>query len=130
MKEHVDKIFLEAPLWFLATCHDNVPNVVPVGFKWIEGDRLLIADLFLGKTRRNIHANPEVAVAVGALGPKRGFQIKGTAQVLTQGPEFAQVKDILIKDGLDQKLIAVIAVTPQQLFLLDPGADAGQELAL
>lgn len=130
MKEPVNKALLDAPLWYLGTCRGNVPNVVPVGFKWIDGDRLLIADLFLGKTRQNIQNHPEVAVTVAALGPKRGFQIKGVAQVLTQGAEFARVKEFLAKDGLGEKLVAVILITPRQLFLLDPGASAGQELSL
>lgn len=130
MNEPVKKALLDAPLWYLGTCRGNVPNVVPVGFKWIDGDRLLVADLFLGKTRQNIQENPEVAVTVAVLGPKRGFQIKGMAQVLTQGVEFARVKELLTKEGLDEKLVTVIVITPRQLFLLDPGDSAGQELSL
>lgn len=119
---------LDAPLWFLGTCRDGIPNVVPIGFKWVEEGGLLIADLFLGKTRENLLHNPEVAVSVAALDPKRGIQIKGTARIHTEGEVFARVRGRLAPDGLDNRLVSVIEVTPRRLFLLDPGAAAGQEL--
>jgi predicted pyridoxine 5'-phosphate oxidase superfamily flavin-nucleotide-binding protein len=130
LKESVKKALLGAPLWYLGTCRGNVPNVVPVGFKWIEGDRLLVTDLFLGKTRENIRSNAQVAVTVAAFRPKRGFQIKGTAQALAQGAEFARVKEFLAREGLGEKLVAVISITPRHLYLLDPGDSAGRELSL
>ena len=43
-----------APHCFLATCHNSVPNVVPVGHKWIVDNRVLLGDFHFGKTRRNL----------------------------------------------------------------------------
>lgn len=127
-QELASRALLDAPLWFLGTCRGGAPNVVPIGFKWVEGGELLIADLFLGKTRENLLHNPEVAVSVAALDPKRGIQIKGTARIHMDGEAFVRVQGRLASGGLDNRLVSVIEVTPRQIFLLDPGAAAGQEL--
>ena len=128
MNQDLIKSLEDAPLWYLGTCSSDDPNVVPVGFKWLEGERLLIADLFFGKTRRNIDANPRVAVSVGALGPKRGFQIKGRAITHREGVVFGRVRALMDKDGLGEALQTVIEVAAEELFLLDPGGHAGERL--
>lgn len=68
---NVIRAFVEAPACYLATCRDGEPNAVPVGFKWIEADRLLVADVFFGKASTNLQSNLKVAISVGFLDPKR-----------------------------------------------------------
>lgn len=126
---NVVRAFEESPLCYLATCLDGEPNVVPVGFKWIEGDRLLIADLFFGKTRANLQSNPRVAVSVGLLGPKRGFQVKGTVAVHRDGPVFDRVCQLLRGIGVDAKPQAALEIPLAGIYSLDPGPDAGKRLA-
>lgn len=74
--QNVIAAFEEASLWYMATCGEGGPNVVPGGFNWFDEKRLLVADLFFGWTRANLEHNRRVAVSVGLLNPKRGFQIR------------------------------------------------------
>lgn len=52
--------------WSLATAtKDGIPNVVAIAFgKVISDSQILLMDVFMNKTRANIEANPNVAVAV------------------------------------------------------------------
>ena len=88
LPDAVRTAFETAPHCFLATCHSGVPNVVPVGRKWIVGNDILLADFHFGKTRRNIADNPDVAISVTGPEPKQGFQLKGTASVHRDGEPF------------------------------------------
>ena len=71
----------------LATCADGEPNVVPVAFKDVTEDgKLVVGDVFLETTLKNIKAN-EGKIAISAYDTKslEGYQIKGTAEYVTEG---------------------------------------------
>lgn len=53
-------------MWDLATCANGEPNVVPVAFKDVSEDgKLLVGDVFLDATLKNIQANNgKIAVSV------------------------------------------------------------------
>ncbi len=121
--------FAGAPLCFLATSLQGVPNVVPIGFKWVEDGRLLMADLFLGKTRAGLSANPRIAVAVGLLDPKRGFQARGIATVHRSGPKYDRVAALLRAQGVEAALHAAIELELNEVYAVDPGAEAGKRVA-
>lgn len=126
--EQVREQFQQAPLWYLATCQGGEPNVVPVGFKWIEGNTLLIADCFFRQTRANLEAHPKVAVSVGLLNPKRGFQIKARASVHRAGPVFERVCQLLRSAGYTSAPWAAIEIPMEQVYLLNPGGESGTRL--
>ena len=57
LNENVVKL-LKNGMWDLATCADGEPNVVPVAFKDVPpDDKLVIGDVFLDTTLKNIAAN-------------------------------------------------------------------------
>jgi hypothetical protein len=128
LPEAVRSAFEAAPFWFLATCAEGVPNVVAVGFKWIDEDTLLLADLFFDKTRRNLAANPTAAVTVAFSGPKRGFQIKGAATVHQCGAAYDRCKALLQAHGVDVELPAVVVIPATEVYVLDPGREAGKRI--
>ena len=70
----------------------GVPNVVYIKYlKVVDDETILIADNYLNKTRDNILNNGKIAFAV--LDEEKGsFQIKGTAQRLTEGTMFDEVQ--------------------------------------
>lgn len=78
---------LKNNLWDVATCADNEPNVVPVGFKDVTAEgNLVVGDVFLDTTLKNIAEN-NGRVAVSAYDGKtfEGYQIKGSAVYVTEG---------------------------------------------
>lgn len=57
LNESVIKVLKNA-MWDLATCADGEPNVVPVAFKDVTEDgKLVVGDVFLETTLKNIKAN-------------------------------------------------------------------------
>ncbi|MBK7859722.1 MAG: pyridoxamine 5'-phosphate oxidase family protein [Archangiaceae bacterium] len=125
----VRQAFTEAPLCFLATSQPGgEPNVVPVGFKWVEGGRLLLADLFFGRTRLNLAATRRVAVAVALLDPKRGFQVKAVAKVHREGPVYDRVCELLRSQGVEARPRAAIEIPFDEVYGLAPGPEAGKRL--
>ena len=86
LNESVIKL-LKSGMWDLATCADGEPNVVPVAFKDITDDgKLVVGDVFLETTLNNIKAS-DGKIAISVYDPQNleGYQIKGTAEYVTEG---------------------------------------------
>lgn len=129
LPEEVRAAFESAACCFLATSADDVPNVVPVGFKWIVGRELYLADFFFDKTRRNLEKNAAVAVTVATTAPsKRGFQVKGHAVVHKEGSEFERITAFLQTKGVSSKPHSAIVVPLREVYELAPGARAGKRI--
>lgn len=86
LNENVVRL-LKSGMWDLATCADGEPNVVPVAFKDVTPDgKLVVGDVFLDTTLKNIAANnSRIAVSVYDAQNLEGYQVKGTAQYVTEG---------------------------------------------
>ena len=78
---------LKSGMWDLATCANGEPNVVPVAFKDITDDgKLVVGDVFLETTLNNLKANDgKIAISVYDAQSLEGYQIKGTAEYVTEG---------------------------------------------
>ena len=62
MKENVVKL-LKEQMWYLGTYSDE-PNAIPVAFKDVTEDgKLVVGDVFLNVTLKNIEANGKIAVS-------------------------------------------------------------------
>lgn len=86
LNENVKKL-LKENMWDLATCAAGVPNVVPVAFKDVTDDgKLVVGDVFLDTTLRNLAANDgRIAISVYDAKTLEGYQIRGTAEHVTEG---------------------------------------------
>lgn len=95
------KDVLRSNIGYLATSSpDGRPNVVPVGLVEPVGDsELLLVDVLFQKTRRNLEANPHVALAVTDFARMRGHQLKGTARIETSGEIFEKAARLARERG-------------------------------
>ena len=128
MNSNVEKI-LNNNLWFLGTA-DTEPNAVPVAFKTISQDgNLLVGDVFLDTTLKNIIANGKIAVSACDAQTIEGYQIKGTATYITEGPIVETFKELVEKmfNGAATAKGALI-ITPQKTIITTPGADNKKEI--
>ena len=125
MNESVLKL-LKAGMWDLATCADGEPNVVPVAFKDVTEDgKLVVGDVFLGTTLNNIKAsNGKIAISVYDPQNLEGYQIKGTAEYVTEGAVVDTFKAVVEKmfNGAATAKGALI-IDPEKVFVTTPGAD-------
>ena len=130
LNENVKKL-LQAGLWDLATCADGEPNVVPVAFKDVTEDgKLLVGDVFLETTLKNLNANGgKIAISVYDAQTLEGYQIKGTAQYVTEGDVVNAFKAMVEKmfNGAATAKGALI-ITPEKVIVTTPGADNKKEL--
>lgn len=128
MTDAVKKVFEENP-WFLAT-FDEEPNVVPVGFKCIgEDGKFYVGAVLLDTTLKNLEKNGRIAIA--AVSGAESYQVKGKAELLTEGPMFDYFEKLTVdtfKGTLHAK--CAVAVTPEKLIVASPNADNRKELDL
>lgn len=117
-----------SPLVWLSTVGPDGPNLVPVGFRALWEGKPLLVDLYFGKTRQNLAANPRVALGLATASPKTGFQLKGTASLHTHGPAWEAAREVLRESGVSADPRAAVVVEVDEIYLLDPGADAGRRI--
>lgn len=130
LPDPVQKVF-EENLWYLATCGDE-PHVVPVGFKCICADgKLAVGAVLLNQTLENIRRGSKIAVC--AANPLTGdaYQIKGTAELQTEGAAFDHY-DQLTEDTFKGEihLKCVVIITPEQLLCCAPNEHNSEEIPL
>ena len=124
--------FLPGKLACVATAsRDGQPNVTPKGtLKLLDEHHVLFADLFSLKTRKNLEENAKVAVTVVDAATAKGYQFKGTAEVVTSGPLFEETSKQLKESpkGLPP-LHHVVKITVESVFDQSVGPDAGKQIA-
>ncbi len=129
LNEDVKKLLKEG-MWDLATCSAEGPNVVPVAFKDVTEDgKMVVGDVFLDTTLKNIKENGKIAVSVYDAQTLAGFQIKGTAEYVTEGPVVDIFKALVEKmfNGAATAKGALI-ITPDKVIVTTPGPDNKKEL--
>lgn len=130
MNENVVKV-LKENLWDLATCANGEPNVVPVAFKDVTGDgRLMVADVFLETTLKNVRENGgKIAVSAYNAKTMEGYQIKGTAEYLSEGPAVDAMRSVVetvTKGGLAAR--GVLAITPEKVIVTSPSPEVNKKV--
>ena len=130
LNESVIKL-LKSGMWDRATCADGEPNVVPVAFKDVTEDgKLVVGDVFLETTLNNIKANDgKIAISVYDAQNLEGYQIKGTAEYVTEGAvvdTFKAMVEDMFKGAATAK--GVLVITPSKVIVTTPGADNKKEI--
>jgi hypothetical protein len=124
--------FLPGKLAWVATASpDGVPNVTPKGsLKVLDENHVAFADLFSLKTRKNLLENKNIAITVVDAATAKGFQIKGTAEVVDSGPLFDDTgKQIAaLQKGLPP-VHHVVKVTVEAVYDQSVGPEAGKQIA-
>ena len=130
LNESVVKLLKES-VWDLATCADGEPNVVPVAFKDVTEDgKLLVGDVFLETTLNNIKANDgKITISVYDAQNLEGYQIKGTAQYVTEG-EIVDTFKAMVEEMFNGAATAkgALIITPEKVIVTTPGADNKKEI--
>lgn len=130
MNESVKKL-LKASMWDLATCANGEPNVVPVAFKDVTSDgKLLVGDVFLDATLKNLAADGgKIAISIYDAKSLGGYQIKGTAEHVTEGDTvktFKTMVEQMFNGGATAK--GALIITPEKIIVTTPGAGNKKEL--
>jgi len=111
---------------------NGTPNLVPVNaVKILDDETILVSDQFFGKTLNNIKENPRVAITFWD--KFEGYQVKGEAQIITEGKIFEEtsewIKRLGEKLGFPLKSKGAIVIKVKEIYSVSPGPDAGKKLA-
>ena len=105
--------------------------MVPVAFKDVTDDgKLVVGDVFLETTLKNVKANDgKIAISVYDAQSLEGYQIKGTAEYVTEGTYVDTFKAMVEKmfNGAATAKGALI-ITPSKVIVTTPGSDNKKEL--
>ena len=125
MSDEMQDIINENLVHLATTSQDGKPNVVPVGgIRAISDSELLIVDVLFDKTKKNLLENPQVAIAVEALGKgvPRGYQLKGRAKIFTSGEMFERAEKMVEdmrkrwRGHTDLKVKSAVLVKIEEIF--------------
>lgn len=99
LTQQMVQVLKQQPVILVATSDgQGRPNVSPKGaLKIVDGNKLVFADLFSLKTRANLQANPSVAVAAVDPQTYEGYQFKGWAELVEEGPLFEEMAGLLAR---------------------------------
>ena len=129
LNDNVKKMLKES-MWDLATCINQEPNVVPVAFKDVTDDgKLVVGDVFLETTLKNIKANSKIAVSAYDAKSLQGYQIKGRAEYVSEGTlvnSFKVVVEKMFHGAATAK--GALIITPERIIVTTPGAENKKEL--
>lgn len=83
-------------LCFVATVNSNgTPNLSPKGTTMVWDDNhIMFADIHSPGTVNNLLKNPSVEINMVDVFLRKGYRFKGTAKVLSKGPEYSKALEI------------------------------------
>ena len=105
--------------------------MVPVAFKDVTPEgKLVVGDVFLETTIKNLAANHgKIAISVYDVQNLAGYQIKGTAEYVTEGEvvdTFKTAVETMFHGAATAK--GALIITPEKVIVTTPGADNKKEL--
>ena len=128
---HVQEFFPGKMAWVATATREGVPNVTPKGsVRVLDDQHVIFADLFSLKTRRNLEQNPRVAVTVIDAATHKGYQIKGTAELVSSGPLYDQMAEQMkqLAPTLPPPMY-VVKIAVDSVYDQSVGPDAGKQIA-
>jgi predicted pyridoxine 5'-phosphate oxidase superfamily flavin-nucleotide-binding protein len=118
----------QKPLPIATADKNGIPNVVFVTmWKILDDETILFVDNFFNKTRKNLDANPNMAIVAYDSDAKRSYQIKGTVDVETEGNRFSSAKEMADAKKLPGKAAVIFHV--KEIYDATYGPNAGKRLA-
>ncbi len=99
LTQQMRQVLKQQPVVVVATSNgQGQPNVSPKGtLKIVDDDKLVFAELHSLKTWANLRANQRVAVAVIDPQTYEGYQFKGWAELIDEGPLFEEITSLLTR---------------------------------
>ncbi len=127
--KEVQEFMKDKMAWVATAANDGVPNTTPKGtVRIIDEEHIAFADLFSRKTRANLQENPHVAITVIDEKSHKGYQIKGSAQMLASGSLFDQIATELKKAPNMPPLKYVVNIKVDAIYDQSVGQEAGKQI--
>ena len=128
LTEEMRRVVDEQRLGFAATvCPDGSPNLSPKGTTAVwDDDHLVFADIRSPGTVENLRHNPAIEINVVDPILRKGYRFKGTATVLTEGPQFDAAVARYRQRGTRNPIQSMVLIKVERaLSLVSPAYDLG-----
>lgn len=110
--------------------NENVPNVVPMARKyWYGEDKLVIGDMFMKATKRNVEENGRISICVWNDESGESYKLVGTGTYATEGEAMDLANDGLQKDKPGKKFKGVVIFEAREVYNAARGKNAGSLIA-
>jgi uncharacterized protein len=123
------RVIDEQQLGFIATvCPDGTPNLSPKGTTSVwDDDHLVFADICSPTTIANLRQNSVLEINIVDPLLRKGYRFKGTATILSEGPQFEELLEFYRKRGSTTAKRHIVLVRVQRAApLVSPAYDQGQ----
>jgi len=112
------------------TTNDAIPNVVyMLQYWWYQPDVLVIGDLFMNATQRNIQENGHTSLCVWDEETDRSYKFIGTATYETSGEAYEFANTNLHKKKPDKNFKGVVVIKVTEVYDASRGESAGKLIA-
>ncbi len=126
LNNDVKVLLNDEKIWILSTMGDT-PNAIPVLFKKVsDDDTLILFDVFMKESIKNIQKNAKIAVTVYDLNTLTGYQLKGIAQYSASAVFIKEGNAMTKNFNLETKGAVIISI--ENIIVLSPGPDNGKIL--
>jgi predicted pyridoxine 5'-phosphate oxidase superfamily flavin-nucleotide-binding protein len=134
INEEIKGVFVRNKEKFLAfpmatASKEGVPNVAPMASVWIADEETIwICDNYMRKTLKNLIENPIVALYMWDPDTRRCFQIKGGAEIRTDGEDYEKMYRMMkeSKPQFPAKSLIIVHIT--EVYECTPGKIAGERI--
>lgn len=105
------------------------PNVTPHGLVMlIDDETIWIGDIFMKTTIKNVLENPHVSMYVHGPETKGCYQIKGTVDVKSSGPEFTKLNEMVKSKMPNAQAKHLLIMKISGVYQCAPGPNAGEKI--
>ncbi len=109
---------------------DGKPNVVPMlQYWWFGEDELVVGDMYMKATRRNLEQNPRASFSVWDEASGESYKYNGSARYETDGDAYEMANEHLQKKKPGKKFKGVVIVKVSEVYDAARGEKAGTLIA-
>lgn len=125
--EKAKRLMEQGKIVALATSsREAIPNVVfMLQYWWFQQDTLVIGDIFMNATRRNIQENGFASFCVWDEETDQSYKFKGVAKYETSGEAYELANSNLHKKKPDKNFKGVAVIKVNEVYDASRGANAG-----
>ena len=130
LTDEMKAVFAKNKIFPVATASKaGVPNVAPIAFVQIAGpDTIWLGDNYMVKTLANVKENPKMAIYFWDPDTKKCFQVKGTVEVKTSGPDYDKEKGMIKAKNEKYPAKGLLVMKVTDAFECTPGPNAGKKV--
>ncbi len=119
-------------VWVATVSADGMPNVaIKSSGALLDDEHIYFADMFSRKTRDNLIQNGRVAVGIHDGERRIAMQVKGHAELVDKGIQFAQANERLARLSDEMHLPPMkylVRITVESVWDMTPGPHAGEQI--